>query len=109
MSAARRQTAVRAREAHDVEELQELAEIERQLRGSSTYADHVEVGRTAARISWETGRHNEHFRSRITASVTRTIVEAEHWTLEVVHDPLEKPEQATTQSMITVRAAGVDR
>lgn len=92
----------RRSDALSTDALHELAELERKLRGSTTYAEHVEVGQTAARVSFETAEYNEHFRSNITASVAAAVCEAEHWSLSVVHDPLEKPEQATTQSMLTI-------
>ena len=92
----------RTADNHSRDALHELALIEYKLRHSTTYADHVDVGRNGARITFETGRHNEHFRGSITASLATAVAETACWKLSTVHDPLEKPEQATAQSMFTL-------
>ncbi|MCW8172577.1 hypothetical protein [Natrialba swarupiae] len=88
--------------------MHELADVERNLRRSSTEGVEVSAspdGRGGVRIYFDTWAPNEAHRGRLTASVTTAVVESDGWELVTIHDPLERTSDDTrlVQSAITVR------
>ncbi|MFC6723638.1 hypothetical protein ACFQE1_04390 [Halobium palmae] len=91
----------RRRADQPTEHLQELAHVERLLRADTRATDPtVAVGPSAARISFESARHNAHARGSLTASVVNEIAHSEAWGVATVHDP--HPDETGVESMLTV-------
>lgn len=91
--------------------IEELAHIERQLRGSSVFNVSVHLGgsRETARIGFDTHLHNESFRGSILASVIEELADS-GWSVEHIHDPMDyipdsgpKSGEEVTGSMVTIR------
>ena len=92
-------------------EIEEIAHIERQLRGSSVFNVSVHLGgsRETARIGFDTHLRNESFRGSILGSVVEELA-GSGWRVEHIHDPMDyipesgpKAGEEVTGSMITIR------
>lgn len=92
--------------------LHELANLERNLRDSSTHGVDVSTDPNArsARIYFDTWETNEHHRGSLTASLVTAIAETDAWGLTTVHDPLERDNgQALIQSAFSLLRTEDDR
>lgn len=88
---------------YSVEELHELAEVERLLRlDSRAFEPKVDVGASAARISWESWTLNEHARGSLTASVVNELAATDAWGVATIHDPMERPDDDMVVSLLSV-------
>lgn len=82
--------------------VEELAPIERDLRGSSCEDVAVRIDGHGARVGFGTWELNEHHRGSLTGSVCAAVGETTHWQVAVVHDPLED-DDGTVHTLLTLR------
>ena len=90
-----------------VEQIQQLAEIERKLRGSTAPKNvSLRITSDSARIGFDTETFNESTRARYTAHICQEIASSE-WEMIAVHDANrhydEQADRDLCGSMVTVR------
>lgn len=91
----------RSRPSLPVDDLHELAHIERLLRKDTrAHKPAVSVCRSGARIRWDTWAFNGHARGSLLASVVLELAATDSWGVATIHDPLERRDQVS--SMLTV-------
>jgi len=86
----------------------EIADVERQLRESTTEGVEVIVGQNGARVYFGTWEPNPAFRGELLAGLCTAIAESEHWGLSRIHDPMEREDSQLVSSAVTVVRAGDD-
>jgi len=86
-----------------VDDLQDLAKIERLLRRDTrAHNPRIDIGREGARIAFESSRLNQHARGSLTASVVSEVVHTAAWGLATVYDPFGVDDSPNVETMLMV-------